>query len=219
MPFERAACYTTNDFIDAKTNGYHHFDPPPPNKGFFYINGNDTNLKDFQTNMVHLSKAFGNYNVEGIHSPTRGFFTDVHHAYLAINYYHADESVRLLKAKMYDFFKRSDENAIAFVCTNSRGAAYTRNCLYDMGEQYSKRVFLLGIAPAAYTPREICHDVMYIESRRDFVTYLDVSGRKRCNHTIITLNPHPEAAWHDHSLISKTFIDRITQTAENYLQK
>ena len=100
-----------------------------------------------------------------------------------------------------------------------RGAAYTRNALLDSSQEQRQRVAVCAFAPGAYIDPHLCKSVVHYASTRDAVLRLDRAGKRRCKDTIIMLQPHPDAAWHDHEFISSTFTTKQMKEFKEYMAR
>lgn len=102
---------------------------------------------------------------------------------------------------------------------HSEGAILVRNALLDYPDHLRKRIIVVAIAPGAYIPKEICARPIHYVSTRDFVPLFDKMGRKICQNTIVRLNPHPEAHFHDHDFQSKTYEKAIKREFDRYINE
>jgi len=101
----------------------------------------------------------------------------------------------------------------------SRGNIDLRLALFTFDKELRKRIYVVGIAPAAYIDPDTCGGVRHYRSSRDFVTEIDTIGARKYAQTIYTLNPHPNANNHDHDLRSPTYRESIRGNIEKYLER
>ncbi|WP_068466632.1 RHS repeat-associated core domain-containing protein [Candidatus Protochlamydia phocaeensis] len=204
---KQSTVFNLNDgFIDPETGKAFNF-PEDPNFRVYYSNGINTSKKECIENMIHLSKTL-NYNVMGIYSPSFGPVMDLY--YYSQNHYRfkAYETVDVMCKEWDNFLKSSLDNRIAMI-PHSRGVSYTRNGLAMFPEDLRQRIDVIALAPGGYIDPGLCKSVFHILSKRDFVPLADPIGMIRCHESIIYLNPHSDADWHDHGCQSPTFQDSI----------
>ena len=80
------------------------------------------------------------------------------------------------------------------------------------------RIRVAAFAPAAYIDDYLCHSVVHYVSKGDKVHKLDIAGRRRCRHTTIELDRHPDAKGGlDHSFNSPTFKPKIRFVIDSYM--
>ena len=217
-PFERTASYCVNDFIDPETGQNYNFPDLPANKLAVYMNGICTTRSKFEESMGYLGKLTG-YNIKGVHSVSHGFITDALCYIDSRNNLIAFEGVRELHKVLNEFYTSSSADATSLLIDHSRGAVYARNFLMDYPPNLRYRVEILSIAPGAYTDENLCRSVQHYASSRDGVPYLDYAGRQRCRGTLTILEPHPDAPWFDHSIMSPTYTEHIEKHAKKYFNK
>ncbi len=121
--------------------------------------------------------------------------------------------------KMWDsFFEKSSKNAKFLMICHSQGAIHVRNALLDYPPALRDRILVLAIAPGGYIYQESCSQVIHcrVKASRDPIPYLDQKGAKRAKGTIVELNSHQEAPFHDHSFQSPTYRRELYRRIRNY---
>lgn len=127
----------------------------------------------------------------------------------------------LLHREWNNFFSNCpDDNSILIMTCHSQGAILTRNALASYDTELRKRIHVIAIAPGAYIDESTCGSVLHFVSKRDIVPLFDVFGRRRNDHTIQYLEPHPNAPYFDHKAKSPTYKssieNRIDWIKDNY---
>ena len=117
------------------------------------------------------------------------------------------------------FFERASANAKFLMICHSQGAIHVRNALLAYPKELRERILVVAIAPAAYIYRETCAQVLHyrVSRKRDPVPYIDREGAQRAKETIIDLNPHPDAYWHDHNFNSPTYFRELLKRIDNFV--
>lgn len=88
---------------------------------------------------------------------------------------------------------------------HSEGCINVRNALIMYDEKLRQRINFAAFAPACYTDKHLCGNVVHYVSKRDMVPFIDKAGRIRNADTIVYLDPHPDAPLLDHSFRSPTY--------------
>ncbi len=217
-PFYRTGHYHINDLKDHTGQSY-NFKEMPAGKKILFMCGIGNTYQDFKDSLHHLAKLSGGYNVEGIFCPTFGLPLDYKCYEYALRNQVCLEGARLFQdiVKKFHADNTPEKSLLAFF--HSRGCVYGRNGLIDSPQEERNRVEVAAIAPGAYIARSLCKKVTHYVSRRDIVPKLDKSGRKRCQDTIITLQPHPKAHLNDHNFTSRTYVPEIRITTEDYMAR
>jgi hypothetical protein len=218
FPKSRICCI--NDFANPATGENYQFKEFPRDKRIAFDNGILNDLGEIRENLLYFAEMTC-YNVQSVFTPTRGFEFDTLLAKKALYNYVGFEGTRLMKEMVNDFDQQNLDNpdATMLVYSHSRGAIYRRNAQIDSPPQLRNRVDFVGVAPGAFMDKELCQRVRHYESARyDIVTHLDRSGRKRCQDTIRTLEPHPDASRiHDHGARSPTFEPYLKKEFKRYI--
>jgi len=154
-----------------------------------------------------------------VHSPTHGLTIDaicyVNSTWRGIIYEAGRELYKIAK----DFHKNnSPENSILLI-PHSRGCSYVNNFLQWCPEELRKRIDLRAYAPGAFIESNVCRSIIHYESKWDIVPHIDQAGRKRCQDTIVTLQPHPTAWGIDHEFNSQTYVKSLKEDFDNYLSQ
>lgn len=166
-----------------------------------------------------VGELAGKRKIFAIYNPTEGLFGDLKECYHELFKYKISPPIAKLHQKWYDFFATHGKREKFLQFCHSQGAIQVRNALLFFPEELRKRVIVVAIAPAAYISQEICANAYHYVSRRDIVPYIDRIGRRKCKNTIITLTPHPDAAFFDHHFLSPTYKPAITHHLMQYLKE
>jgi hypothetical protein len=94
------------------------------------------------------------------------------------------------------------------------------NALLCYPENRRQRIFNVAIAPGGYIYSETCAKVTHyrVPRLRDFIPYKDSEGAKREKDTIVKLESHEDAPWHDHTFMSPSYINTIKNEYELFIQ-
>ncbi len=190
----------------------------PPNLGIGFINGILNNYEDARDSARYISRLAGGYNIQFVHNATHGYF-DLHECNLGLKYV-ATNPVRELHRMWSGFFAKSSAEARFLTICSSQGAIHVRNALLSYPNERRERIFVLAIAPAAYTYKETCAKVYHYRTSawRDPIPRIDGAGARRARGTVIDLASHPDAPWFDHSFQSPTFEEQLQKRITNYLR-
>lgn len=193
--------------------------PRLPNGEVAYVNG----MNHKPERAIHcaeiLSDLAGGFNIFVVYNPTGGFFKDIAKCFVELFHFRNTEPVHKLHQKWDHFFSTHGPNAKLLQFCHSQGSIQVRNALLRYPPSCRERIVVIAIAPAAYIPDFICCEAFHYASRRDIVPHLDGKGKKLCKEKIVTLTPHPEAAFFDHHFLSPTFHPAIRHHLKVYLEK
>jgi len=196
---------------DLKAN-YNRLDLPT-HRAIFFINGMNNNMEGFMGHLLHISDLSGGYNITGTYNATHGLLVDGTECAMGLFYGTRTTPVAHIH-KMWDgFFDQAPVDALALHFCTSQGTILTKLALKDYPEERRNRLRVIGVAPADYIPRTLCHSVRhYVTDHwyRDPIPRINFIGRRRCIDTIQYLPSHPEADRLDHSFSSRTF-ERVIQ--------
>ncbi len=183
-----------------------------------YLNGIGNEFADSRKSAIHISDLAGGYNVHAIYGSTMGFIRDVDSYNRARN--HEDTGrVRLLHEDWNEHFDKYPEGYI-LQYSHSRGSMDVCNALLCYPEHRRQRIFNAAIAPGGYIYSETCAKVTHyrVPRLRDFIPYKDSEGAKREKDTIVKLESHEDAPWHDHTIMSPSYINSIRNEYELFIQ-
>lgn len=168
-----------------------------------YTNGIGNSFEDFSHSLCYLS-TINDYNVHGIFWESRGFAKDAEIYYNAHYKFCCYDPARMLHAEWYQHLKENSDGIVIHFA-HSCGATHTRNALMDFPEDLKSRIHVIAIAPGSTICPSICGSIVHLCSKRDFVPLLDVANLIRNRNTVVMLNPHPNAPFLDHPLMSPTY--------------
>lgn len=217
-PFYRTGHYHINDFKNP-SGQYYNFKEMPAGKKIVFTCGIGNTYQDFKDSLHHIAELSGGYNIEGVFCPTFGLPLDYKCYEYALRDNVCFEGARVFQEIVKDFHANNPPESTLLAFFHSRGCAYGRNALIGSPQAERNRVEAVAIAPGAYIDRHLCKRVSHYISTRDSVPKLDKSGRERCKDTIITLQPHPKAHWHDHNVTSPTYIPGIEKITHDYMAR
>ena len=83
-------------------------------------------------------------------------------------------------------------------------------------EELRKKIRVVGIAPAAYIPNELCHSIVHYVSDRDPIPKISKNDRWKCRDTVRVVPSHPNASRFDHSFNSPTYREHIEREINIY---
>lgn len=189
----------------------------PAGMGIGYINGIDNRYNHSLESTLYLSQLSGGYNIHSVYNATHGKGPDLKECIHGLRYI-ATEPVLRLHEMWNAFFSKNDSNASFLMICHSQGAIHVRNALLDYPQELCARISVVAIAPAAYIYPESCKDVWHYCASRDFVHLFDREGARRSRETIINLESHPNADWHDHSFGSPTFKKDLRENMDKYIR-
>lgn len=175
-----------------------------------YINGIDNTFQEAYDTALYISTLAGGCNIHGVYNATHGKMADLEESKMSLNYI-ATNPVRQLHGMWNSFFEKSSESSRYLMICHSQGAIHVRNALLDYPLELRKRISVVAIAPGGYVPGDLCASVVHyrVNALRDFIPYLDWSGDKRAQGTIIELESSTEAALFDHSFFSPTYFKEL----------
>ncbi|NGX48169.1 MAG: hypothetical protein K1000chlam3_01559, partial [Chlamydiae bacterium] len=197
-----------------------HFETPGieiKDRMIMTLNGISTDYNGAVGNANYISKFTPGNKIHGVHAASFGFKEDIQRAFLGLNNI-ATEPVSLLHEAWNNYFQKAGPNATILVIATSRGCIDLRLSLFTFDKELRKRIYAVGIAPAAYIDPDTCGGVRHYRSKRDFIPNIDSYGARKFAHTIYTLDPHPDAKPHDHPLQSPTFKRPIRANVQLYLE-
>ena len=213
-------------FENAFTNKSRLFDlknhgrPDLPNgKRISFINGINNTFDDATQSTLYLSDLTGGYNINAVYNATHGLGVDVAECIMGLLQGVATTPVSMLHQDWNNHFAHSDEIYLQFC--HSQGAILTKMALESYPEDLRQRIDVVGIAPAAYIPKELCHSVVHYEAAwyRDFIPRISISDRWQCCDTAQVVPSHPNAPPFDHRFSSPTFKKYIADQLNLYLGK
>ena len=184
-----------------------------------YIGGINNTFEEHRSNVKLLSKYAGDMPVHSTYNATHGTLNDLREAQMGLNLVATTPAVLSFERKL-NFFAKAPENSVYFQVAHSQGMIHEVTSQLMMPKEYRDRTVYLGIAPAAYMPRELCKNAFHYESTRDIVPHLQkvfgLIGNSADN--VSVLKPHFEAPFFDHSFSSPTFRPVIINQVEKYME-
>jgi len=200
-----------------------------------FINGMNCSFEDAKANAKHIQKFTSNESIEGVYNKSHGIRKDMLEA-AVFNYQGISFNTdKLLVTNLERFHEENASNPKAkyLLFCHSKGAIEVRNALVKLSEEVRNRAIIVAIAPAAVVPRELCYQSHNYASKRDPIPYGEafVSGWFDSNETgiskrseqalenheqLILLDPHPDAEMVDHSFMSPTFHQAISDHIKEY---
>jgi RHS repeat-associated protein len=217
-PFYRTQHYHINDLKDSAGKHY-NFKEMPAGKKIVFMCGIGNTYQDFKESLYHIAELSGGYNVEGIFCPTFGLPLDYKCYEYALRNQACFEGSRIFQNIVQEFHANQPPEDSLLAIFHSRGCVYGRNGLIDSPQEARNRVEVAAVAPGGYISRSLCKDVRHFVSTHDSVPRLDKTGRERCQDTIILLQPHPKAHWHDHNFTSPTYAPEIKGITQDYMTR
>ncbi|MEI6243033.1 MAG: RHS repeat-associated core domain-containing protein, partial [Chlamydiota bacterium] len=197
---------------------YHLKTQEVPHGMIGFINGIETTRISALEHASFLSKIGQGANVHGIYNATHGLLSDVGESILSLMGISSSRPVHLLQQQWREFFFREKKNPFLQIC-HSQGALHVYNALLKMAPEERDRIIVVTVAPAKYITRKYCLKATNYISKRDFVPWLDVLGRRKCHQgEVVVLEPHKDATLIDHSFESPTYKKSIKDEMESYLK-
>jgi RHS repeat-associated protein len=187
------------------------------NGAIMNINGIRNSTREARASSSQISQYANGAKVYGVYNATHGLLDDV------VECAWGNKGVRtppayLLKDEWAHFIANHDTSAKILQICHSGGATQVKNALLSSSEFVRQKIIVLAIAPSVIIPKDLCFNSYNYISRRDFVTHLDVAGKKKYGHEVIVLEPHPDAEWHDHGFLSPTFRDPLERQVLEYIE-
>jgi hypothetical protein len=164
-----------------------------------------------------LSQYAQGAKIYSIHNASNSIFFDVPECALGHLGFHTPP-VQLLKNKWNHLIESYGPHAKFLEICHSGGADHLKNALLTSSESIRQRIIVLAIAPSVIIPNELCFRSFNYISKQDFVTHLDIWGKKRYGKELHVLEPHPDAKFWDHPFLSPTFKDTIQDHISNYIK-
>lgn len=201
----------------------HRFDlgrPETPDRRIVYMGGinNDKNAHIDHAN--YISKMAGGNNINIIYNATHGGCFDALQAQDSLKYVCTNPE-RELVHDIFDYFSNSSSSATLLIVAHSHAAAIVRNTLhYYPVEEHKKRIFVLAIAPAAYTDPRNCGTVKNFRHPNDIVPTLDKYGAYHFAHTIYDICPVvPNSFACHHSFQDPIYFETLRSEINKYLDR
>lgn len=186
--------------------------------GIGFINGVMNTLRDAHASAKALSEMAGGHFVSFVYNRSCGnLLMDLARSFCEIYFYAKTGAVKNLMVNIKTYLDNAGPNAYYYLECHSEGAAVARNALKYLSDKYRKKVILLAIAPAAYTPEKYAFQVTHVVSTRDIVPLFDFVGAYRCRNTTVRLSPHPDAPLFDHPVDSPTYRDTRQGNLDLYI--
>ncbi len=192
--------------------------PELPNNGhIFFANGMFNTLGEASRSALYISDLSGGYNIKGLYNPTHGPLVDPAEAYWGLRGVRTNP-VEMIKNEWKEKLEALSPNQFALHLCHSQGTILTNLALQDSPDEIRKRIRVVAFAPADYISRDICHSVQRYEASfsRDPIPWINWRGRQQNRDTIKVLPSHPNAPWHDHSILSPTFEKALKYEIERY---
>lgn len=181
-------------------------------------NGIGNNKKQNEASAEIISEIAGGRQIASTVNPTNGFFHDLFRALHSLFFCLASNAVLELHKKWDSHFAENPNGRWLEIC-HSEGAINVRNALMCYNPELRKMIEVVAIAPAAYIDKCLCGDVAHYVSTRDFVPWLDLTGRIRNRETVHVLHAHKQAGLWDHEFASPTYNKVIENHVIQHLQK
>nr|MBA2728129.1 hypothetical protein [Parachlamydiaceae bacterium] len=103
---------------------------------------------------------------------------------------------------------------------HSQGAIIAGLAARRTDKEIMKNIEFMGVAPATHMPKGLFGDAIHLESERDFVPGIERwLGGIQDSAPIISLAPHPEADFWDHSFDSPTYSEPMESHISEFLGK
>ena len=193
--------------------------PELSNGCIFFANGMLNKLGEASRSLNYISDFSGGYNIHGLYNPTHGLYFDLQEASWGLQGVRTNP-VQLFKDEWAQKLAELPPDKYALHICHSHSAIYTNLALQDSPDEIRKRIRVVAFAPADYISDSICHSVWHYEAplRRDPIPWVNWRGRQQNRHNVTVLPSHPNAAWHDHSILSPTFEQALKEEIDNYLR-
>lgn len=170
-----------------------------------YINGIFNSFAMSATTSERISQIAGGCEVRGVYNVSYAI-PDLFRAATGL-FGIPSCPVKILQDEWLDFFN-SAHNSKILVNAHSEGVIHVRNALETFDPELRKRILVIAIAPACFINKNLCGDVVHLESDGDFVQVFDtILGGRETAGPIVRLKAHPDAPWFDHFVDSPTFKD------------
>lgn len=174
-------------------------------RGMGFTNGiNTTRLQAARYNRM-LSDMSGGYKSDLVYNPTVNPVSDACRYLCSSRSYMATPVLPKLHQNWDKFFENSSPNSLYLQFCQSEGATNVRNAIMSYDEQRRQRIDIVVIAPSVYIDDDYGGKVRHYASARDFIPNIDKAGKMRNAHTTQVLEPHKDAPYHDHGMLSPTF--------------
>lgn len=204
---------------NSESGSWRRFDlgrPDPNNGGIGLATGIFVYNRRAERRALMISELSGGYNVHAVHDASLGWIPDLAHAGLNLLGLVPSGPSLVIRQIWREFFQRCPGERFLQFC-HSKGTIYVRRALESLSEEERSNIEVVSIAGATYIPKELCYRVAHYVSERDIVPKLDPRGRKGCTQNTIVLQPHSQAPFFDHTLMSPTYRDAIERHLSAYL--
>lgn len=193
--------------------------PELSNGCIFFANGMLNKLGEASRSLSYISDCSGGYNIHGLYNPTHGPYFDLKEAAWGLEGVRTNP-VQLFKDEWAQKLANLPPDQFALHICHSHSAIYTNLALQDSSDEIRKRVRVIAFAPADYISRDICHSVQHYEAPlwRDLIPQINWRGRRQNRDSTTVLPSHPNASWHDHSILSPTFEQTLKREIDTYLK-
>jgi len=190
-----------------------------PNRRIVFVNGIGNSFQDSYNHAEYTSKLGQGVNVHGIFNATNGIRNDIYQSCLGLQY-QCTNPEKLLYDEISNYFANAGPNATMLIVAFSQGGIITRNTLHFYpNEEHKKRIFVLAIAPGAYTDSRNCNTVKHYVHPDDPVPTLDKYGAKMHAHTIFPVaNKVPNSFKTHHAYQDPIYKDVIENNINYYLE-
>ncbi|HNA61538.1 MAG TPA: RHS repeat-associated core domain-containing protein [Rhabdochlamydiaceae bacterium] len=189
-----------------------------------WINGIDNQRTDSIATAQQLSRYAGGAKIYGIYNATNwdssravSIGIDVLECSLGHLGIHTP-SVQLLKNRWNHFIATRGPEEKLLQLSSSGGSLHVYNALITSSESVRQRIISLALAPAKIIPKKLCYESYNYVSRRDFIPHLDIMGKLRYGNQLQVLEPHPDAKFFDHNILSPTFAPKLKDHIEDYIK-
>lgn len=214
-----------------ETNGIQH-----PQCRIGLINGMQNEKWEAVSSAEHLTRLIGGLNVEATYNSSHGIGGDIAEIF-ACNYWgNSPNTSKILLETWTDFHTQNKEkpNQKYLQYCHSQGAIHVKNALLRAPQEIRNRIIVVAIAPGDIVPKKMCYDSFNYASKRDIVHLGRMShsfffkgglvsksfwNAVEEHKELILLDPHPDAPLFDHSWQSPTFIQKIREQAEVYIER
>ncbi|MBI2743616.1 MAG: RHS repeat-associated core domain-containing protein [Chlamydiales bacterium] len=198
-----------------ETSGTYSTDPSSKPSGAMYVNGILTTQEQAFTAAKTFSELGNGIQVTLMHNASNGPFFDIENCIEEYMGKITREQI-LLKKEWEGFVENNPPGAEMLVVSSSGGSIIVHGALQRSSPEIRDRITSISVGGGKIIPRGLCHRSYNYMSKRDFVSRIDATIRSEYADQLIVLDPHEDAPFHDHSILSPTFRSVIEGHIKDY---
>ncbi|MBS0637121.1 MAG: RHS repeat-associated core domain-containing protein [Verrucomicrobia bacterium] len=181
-----------------------------------FINGINNSFDDSVKSAKQICAMASGYQIDAIYNASNTILADLPECFVCHFGVRSTPSTMFLEKWKLQIALKGRDIMFLEIC-HSGGADQLKNALESLkgnDKWIREKIIAVAIAPSVIIPKRLCHESYNYESKRDFVTHLDVIGKIQYGDELTILDPHEDAPLWDHPFLSPTY-DRAKRTHIN----